>query len=61
LESVEQMLASVPSPALPADEVSVMARLRALLLQEKSQPKEAMKVATYWKHGASDTHELPAS
>lgn len=40
-----------------AGEAATMARLRIVLLQEKQQPKEAMKVAAYWKPGASDFHE----
>lgn len=40
-----------------AGEAAAMARLRAVLLQEKGHPKEAMKVAVYWKQGASDFHE----
>ena len=40
-----------------AGEAAVMARLRSVLLAEKQHPKEAMKVAVYWKPGASDFHE----
>jgi len=40
-----------------AGEAAVMARLRGVLLDEKRHPKEAMKVAVYWKPGASDFHE----
>lgn len=40
-----------------AGEAAVMAQLRGVLLQEKQHPKEAMKVAVYWKPGASDFHE----
>jgi NADPH-dependent ferric siderophore reductase len=61
----QQLVAAVRALDLPpgegfvwcAGEASVMAELRALLLQEKSHPKEAMKVAAYWKPGASDFHE----
>lgn len=37
-----------------AGEASLMARLRTLLLEAKGHPKEAMKVAAYWKRGAAD-------
>ena len=40
-----------------AGEAAVMAQLRNVLLAEKQHPKEAMKVAVYWKPGASDFHE----
>lgn len=40
-----------------AGEAAVMAQLRNVLLAEKRHPKEAMKVAVYWKPGASDFHE----
>jgi len=40
-----------------AGEAAVMAQLRSVLLAEKQHPKEAMKVAVYWKPGASDFHE----
>ena len=40
-----------------AGEASLMAGLRSILMEQKSHPKEAMKVAAYWKRGASDYHE----
>lgn len=40
-----------------AGEAATMARVRDLLLHEKAQPKEAMRVAAYWKRGASDFHQ----
>lgn len=40
-----------------AGEAAVMAQLRNVLLTEKQHPKEAMKVAVYWKPGAADFHE----
>ena len=40
-----------------AGESSTMARARELLLQDKAHPKEAMRVAAYWKRGAADFHE----
>ena len=40
-----------------AGEASTMARVRELLLRDKAHPKEAMRVAAYWKRGAADFHE----
>jgi len=40
-----------------AGEAAVMAQLRNVLLAEKRHPKEAMKVAVYWKPGASPAHQ----
>lgn len=40
-----------------AGEASAMAATRQILLAEKEHPREDMKVAAYWKHGASDFHE----
>lgn len=61
----EALTAAVQAMALPqgegfvwcAGEATLMARLRTILLEQKSHPKEAMKVAAYWKPGASDYHE----
>lgn len=39
-----------------AGEASVMARVRDVLLVEKQHPREALKVAAYWKRGAADYH-----
>jgi NADPH-dependent ferric siderophore reductase len=39
-----------------AGEARLMATLRDVLLREKGQPKEAMKVAAYWKQGATGYH-----
>ncbi|HEY1129934.1 MAG TPA: siderophore-interacting protein [Roseateles sp.] len=39
-----------------AGEAQLMARLRDILLHEKGHPKEAMKVAAYWKRGATGYH-----
>jgi NADPH-dependent ferric siderophore reductase len=55
-------LAALPLPAGEgfvwcAGEAATMARARELLLQAKGHPKEAMKVAAYWKRGAADFHE----
>ena len=40
-----------------AAEASVVTRLRPILLEEKGHPKEAAKIAAYWKQGATDYHE----
>jgi NADPH-dependent ferric siderophore reductase len=40
-----------------AGEAASMAALRQVLLQDKGLPKEAARVAVYWKQGASDFHE----
>ncbi|MDC8787259.1 siderophore-interacting protein [Roseateles koreensis] len=65
VSSDDELLAAVRGLALPpgegfvwcAGEARSMARLRDVLLGEKAHPKEAMKVAAYWKQGASDFHE----
>lgn len=61
----DELVAAVARLPLPrgegyawgAGEASSMARLRALLLGEKGHPHTAMRVAAYWKRGASDFHE----
>ncbi|QBK04827.1 siderophore-interacting protein [Hylemonella gracilis] len=40
-----------------AGEAASMATLRQVLLQDKGLPKEAARIAVYWKQGASDFHE----
>lgn len=40
-----------------AGEAAVMAKTREILLREHGLPKEAMRVAAYWKQGASSFHE----
>jgi NADPH-dependent ferric siderophore reductase len=63
--TAEALVAAVRRCALPdgegfvwaAGEASVMATLRGVLLDEKRHPREAMRVAAYWKHGASGHHE----
>lgn len=40
-----------------AGEASTMAALREVLAHEKRLPKEAMRVAAYWKRGASEYHQ----
>lgn len=43
--------------AWAAGEAAAMARLRDVLLNDKRHPKEAMRVAAYWKRGVSDHHD----
>lgn len=40
-----------------AGEAALMAQARQVLLAEKGHPREDLKVAAYWKQGASDYHE----
>lgn len=40
-----------------AGEASAMARARDVLLLERMQPRQDMRVAAYWKRGASSFHE----
>lgn len=40
-----------------AGEASSMAAVREVLLADKQHPREAMRVAAYWKQGASEFHE----
>lgn len=40
-----------------AGEARLMATLRDVLLEEKQHPREALKVAAYWKQGATGFHE----
>jgi NADPH-dependent ferric siderophore reductase len=61
----DELVAAVRALALPAGEgfawcageAVTMAQLRGVLAQEKGVPKEAMRVAAYWKRGASNHHE----
>lgn len=61
----EALVAAVESLALPAGEgyawaageARVMARIRDLLLDRKGHPREAMRVAAYWKQGAAGHHD----
>ncbi|HEX2546363.1 MAG TPA: siderophore-interacting protein [Ramlibacter sp.] len=65
VDTAEELLAKVQSLPWPqgegfvwaAGEASAMARLRAILAQDKRHSKEAMRVAAYWKRGASAHHE----
>lgn len=64
-ETSEEWLTALRALSLPAGagyvwcagEASVMAATRQILLAEKEHPREDLKVAAYWKHGAADFHE----
>ena len=62
--TTEALIAAVSALTLPpgdgfawgGGEASAMIRVRQILL-EKGHPREAMRVAAYWKQGASEYHE----
>lgn len=64
-DSAPELLAAVAALQLPAGEgfawgageAASMLRVRQLLVQDKAQPKEAMRIAAYWRQGQSDYHE----
>ncbi|VXC62936.1 hypothetical protein PSEUDO8Z_150131 [Pseudomonas sp. 8Z] len=61
----EELLSAIQDLVLPtgegfawaAGEASLMKRIRKALVIEKSHPKEAMRVAAYWRQGAEGFHE----
>jgi NADPH-dependent ferric siderophore reductase len=65
VDSDEALVAAVSALPLPpgegfawcAGEASTMARMRQVLLAEKDHPREAARIAAYWKRGASEFHE----
>ena len=65
VDSPDAMLASLRALVLPpgegfvwaAGEAAEMARVRDLLLGEKGHPREAARVAAYWRRGDSAFHE----
>lgn len=65
VDSDEELLAATRALTLPAGEgyawaageASTMAALRRVLVEEKKHPRTAMRVAAYWKRGASSHHE----
>ncbi|MCC6076535.1 siderophore-interacting protein [Pseudomonas sp. GCM10022188] len=65
LDDAEQLVAAVEALELPegegfawaAGEAAAMKRIRALLVEGKGHPKQAMRVAAYWRHGAAGFHE----
>jgi NADPH-dependent ferric siderophore reductase len=61
-DALVSAIAALPWPAGEgyvwcAGEASAMAQLRHVLLEQKAHPREAMRVAAYWKQGAADFHE----
>ncbi|MET0507847.1 MAG: siderophore-interacting protein [Burkholderiaceae bacterium] len=60
----DDLVAAIGELSLPAGEgyawcageASMMARLRAIMVSN-GHPREAMRVASYWKRGASDYHD----
>lgn len=65
VDSADALVDALRAQALPpgegfvwcAGEASSMAAARQVLLEEKQHPREAMRVAVYWKQGASEFHE----
>jgi len=63
--SADDLVSAVSELALPsgegfvwcAGEAAVMARMRGVLAADKRHPREAMRVAAYWKVGAEAHHE----
>lgn len=63
--STDDLLSAVRALPLPqgegfawaAGEAAAMAGLRQMLLHERQHPREAMRVAAYWKRGALAHHE----
>ena len=61
-EALYAMAEALPLPAgegyvWAAGEASAMARLRDLLLVGKGHPREAARIAAYWKRGTAEFHE----
>lgn len=65
VDSADALAPAVRALSLPsgegfawgAGEASAMKALREVLVQEKQHPTTAMRVAAYWRQGASDFHE----
>jgi NADPH-dependent ferric siderophore reductase len=65
VDTSDGLIEAVRAEALPegegfvwcAGEAASMAAVRQVLLQDKKHPREAMRVAAYWKRGASEFHE----
>ena len=64
-DDADGLVAAVQALTLPAGEgyawgggeAAMMKRVRDVLADEKSVPKEAMRISAYWKKGAADFHE----
>jgi NADPH-dependent ferric siderophore reductase len=65
VSTTDSLLATVRALDLPAaegyawcaGEASVMAELRTILVEDKGLDRHAMRVAAYWKRGATAHHE----
>jgi NADPH-dependent ferric siderophore reductase len=65
VDDADQLVDAVRAIELPpgegfawcAGEAASMAKLRSVLSEEKSHPREAMRVSAYWKSGVSNHHE----
>jgi NADPH-dependent ferric siderophore reductase len=65
VDDAQALVEAVRAESLPpvegfvwcAGESSSMAAVRQVLLTEKQHPRDAMRVAAYWKQGASEFHE----
>jgi len=61
----DELIATVRELSLPAGEgfvwgageASMMKRVRAIMADEKGHPKDAMRIAAYWRQGQSSFHE----
>lgn len=64
-DNVNDLLAAATALPLPAGEgyvwaageAAAMAHLRTVMLEAKQHPREAMRIAAYWKRGAQAFHE----
>ncbi|CAE6901817.1 NADPH-dependent ferric siderophore reductase [Pseudomonas marincola] len=65
VQNADELIDAVVALQLPegdgfawgAGEASSMAKVRKILADDKGHSKQAMRVAAYWRHGASDFHE----
>jgi NADPH-dependent ferric siderophore reductase len=65
VDDADQLVEAVRATELPrgegfawcAGEAASMAKLRAVLTEEKAHPREAMRVSAYWKNGVANHHE----
>jgi NADPH-dependent ferric siderophore reductase len=66
LSSLDDIIETVRARTLPpgegfawaAGEATAMTRLRDIFLEEKSHPREALRVASYWRQGESNVHAV---
>jgi NADPH-dependent ferric siderophore reductase len=65
VDTAEALVEAVRAERLPdgegfvwcAGEAATMAAVRQVLIDDKKHPREAMRVAAYWKRGACEFHE----